>query len=167
MIGSCCHYTPGNFRRHREKMVYLRKLQWGKFSVESYKYVRPEYLNHYGFLFGGNLLNWVDEIGGIAASMDHPGCNFVTVGMDKVEFKKSVQQGSILRFNVEPHALGRTSATYTVDVYARDYQGKKEELVFSTHITFVCIDNCGKKAAIAEHEKNTCPLRKGLQGPPQ
>lgn len=133
--------------------------------MESYKYVRPEYLNHYGFLFGGNLLNWVDEIAGIAASMEHPGCNFVTVGMDKVEFKKSVRQGSILRFNVERHTVGRTSATYTVDVYARDYQGEKEEFVFSTHITFVCVDNCGKKTAITDQGKSTCSLRSDLQEP--
>ena len=30
--------------------------------MESYKVVRPEHLNHYGYLFGGFLLKWVDEI---------------------------------------------------------------------------------------------------------
>lgn len=135
--------------------------------MENYTYVRPEHLNHYGFLFGGNLLKWVDETAGMAANMEHPGCNFVTVGMDKVEFKKSVHQGSILRFNVQQYATGRTSVTYTVEVFARDYQRGREELVFTTHITFVCVDNCGKKVAIAERLNSTCPLREGLQGPLQ
>jgi acyl-CoA hydrolase len=146
------------FRLCELKMLYLKKWKNKEKSMESYKYVRPEYMNHYGFLFGGNLLKWVDETAGIAASMEYPGCNFVTVGMDKVEFKKSVRQGAILRFNIQRHAEGRTSVTYTADVYARDYQGHTEELVFSTHITFVCVDNCGKKIAITERENTSCPL---------
>ncbi|HSO80381.1 MAG TPA: hotdog domain-containing protein, partial [Chromatiaceae bacterium] len=35
--------------------------------MESYKVVRPEHLNHFGHLFGGCLLKWVDEIAWIAA----------------------------------------------------------------------------------------------------
>jgi acyl-CoA hydrolase len=66
--------------------------------MESYKLVLPEHLNHYGYLYGGNLLKWVDEIGWIAASRDYPGYNFVTVAMDRVEFRKSVREGTILRF---------------------------------------------------------------------
>jgi len=38
--------------------------------MESYKLVLPEHLNHYGYLFGGNMLKWVDEISWIAASRD-------------------------------------------------------------------------------------------------
>jgi acyl-CoA hydrolase len=135
--------------------------------MESFKFVLPEHLNHYGFLFGGNLLKWVDETAYIAASMEFPGCNFVTVGMDRVEFKKSICQGSILRFDIQRNSLGTTSARYHVLVHARDLTHGHEELVFSTTITFVCVDNCGKKTAIAERDKNTCPLRGGLQGSPQ
>jgi acyl-CoA hydrolase len=67
--------------------------------VESFKVVRPEFLNHYGYLFGGFLLKWVDEIAWIAASRDHPGCRFVTIAMDRVEFHRSVKQGAVLRFD--------------------------------------------------------------------
>ena len=67
--------------------------------MESYKVVRPEHLNHFGYLFGGFLLKWVDEIAWIAASRDHPGCSFVTVTMDRVEFRRGVRQGAVLRFD--------------------------------------------------------------------
>ncbi len=50
-------------------------------EVERYKVVRPEHLNHFGYLFGGCLLKWVDEIAWIAASRDHPGCSCVTVAV--------------------------------------------------------------------------------------
>ncbi|MEI7902842.1 MAG: acyl-CoA thioesterase, partial [bacterium] len=39
----------------------------------SYKLVMPEHMNHYGLLFGGNLLKWVDETAWMAASLDYPG----------------------------------------------------------------------------------------------
>jgi acyl-CoA hydrolase len=29
--------------------------------VEKHKLVIPQHINHYGYLFGGNLLKWGDE----------------------------------------------------------------------------------------------------------
>ena len=29
--------------------------------INQYKLVLPEHLNHYGYLFGGNMLKWADE----------------------------------------------------------------------------------------------------------
>ncbi len=75
--------------------------------MESYTVVRPEHLNHYGHLFGGCLLKWVDEIAWIAASRDNPGCRFVTIGMDRVEFHRGVHQGAVLRFDAKESCRGR------------------------------------------------------------
>jgi acyl-CoA hydrolase len=69
--------------------------------MDNHKLVLPEHLNHYGCLLGGNPLKWVDEISWVKARLDYPGCKFVTIAMDKVEFRKSVRQGTILRFDVE------------------------------------------------------------------
>ena len=66
--------------------------------MDNYTIVRKEHLNHYGYLFGGKLLSWVDEFAWIFASLDFPGCSLVTVGMDQVSFKERVENGSILRF---------------------------------------------------------------------
>jgi len=46
--------------------------------MTSYKLVMPGDLNHYGFLFGGKMLMWVDEIAWMAVSGDYPGQHFVT-----------------------------------------------------------------------------------------
>ncbi len=120
--------------------------------MENYKLVLPEHLNQFGYLFGGNLLKWVDEIAWIAASLDFPGCKFVTIGMDRIEFRKSVKEGSILRFLVERAKIGKTSVQYAVNVFNEDIESGdvKVEGVFSTHVTFVCLDNEGNKVDIAE-----------------
>jgi len=118
--------------------------------MENYKLVLPGHLNHYGYLFGGNLLQWVDEVGWIAASLDYPGCNFVTIGMDKVEFKKSVRQGVLLRFEANLAREGNTSVQYRVTVYRHDIKNGDEEPMFTTNTTFVCLDKEGKKCSICK-----------------
>ena len=112
--------------------------------MENHRLVFPEHLNHYGFLFGGHLLKWVDEFAYIASTIEYPGFNFVTIGMDKVEFKKSVRQGTILKFLVEKTKVGKTSLQYLVHVY-RSNNLEENNFIFSTRVTFVRIDEEGKK----------------------
>lgn len=113
--------------------------------INQYKLVLPEHLNHYGYLFGGNMLKWADEYSWIAASLDYPGCQFVTIGMDKVEFRKGVHKGAILRFELSKSSEGKTSVCYAVRVFAENIESGEEELVFSTHVTFVNVDETGNK----------------------
>ena len=115
--------------------------------MENYKLVLPANLNHYGYLFGGDLLKWVDEYAWIAASLDYPGCRLVTVGMDKVEFKRSVRKGTILRFEVDRTRQGRTSVQYRVTVYDNGAP-VGSEFFFSNQVTFVNVDARGRKKAL-------------------
>jgi len=116
----------------------------------SYKLVMPEHMNQYGFLFGGNMLKWVDEAAWTAVSLDYPGCRFVTIGMDRVEFKKGVTKGSILQIKVIRQREGRTSATYCVDVYSRDLDSTVDEEIFHTDVTLVRVDERGAKKPLHE-----------------
>ncbi len=116
--------------------------------MTSYKLVMPGDMNHYGFLFGGKMLMWVDEVAWIAVGEEYPGLRFVTVGMGEVSFKKSVHPQSVLRFEVVRQHEGVTSVTYHTDVYRRHAEALEEELVFSTDITFVCVDEEGRKHPI-------------------
>lgn len=117
--------------------------------MENHKLVLPADLNQYGFLFGGDLLKWVDEYAWIAATLEYPDCNFVTVGMDRVEFKKTVRQGTILKFIVEKMKSGKTSAQYLVHVYRGDHKAMND-LIFSTNVTFVRVDQDGQKIPLPQ-----------------
>lgn len=116
--------------------------------MDNYQLVLPEHLNHYGYLFGGTLLKWVDESAYICAKIDYPGRDFVTVGMKDVHFRKKIKLGSILRFNVEMIKSGKTSVTFKVVVFNTDDQESKHEEIFTTSITYVCIDEQGNKCEI-------------------
>ncbi|NTU68467.1 MAG: acyl-CoA thioesterase [Chlorobiaceae bacterium] len=118
--------------------------------METNKLVMPGHLNHFGFLFGGNLLRWTDEIAYIAVTLDYPGCNFVTVGMDRIEFRKSIREGTILCFESKQGRIGNTSVEYIVNVTRGEITSGQKELVFTTSITFVSVDDQGRKKAICE-----------------
>jgi len=113
--------------------------------MNNYAIVRQEHLNHYGFLFGGALLQWVDEYAWLVASLDFPNCPLVTVGMDQISFRKPVANGSILRFHIRPINRGTTSVKYSVAVFADSPGASQETEVFSTTITFAHVDTRGKK----------------------
>ncbi|MEK7952339.1 acyl-CoA thioesterase [Luteolibacter soli] len=114
--------------------------------METHRLVLPEDLNHFGFLFGGRLLAWVDEACWIAASLDFPHCQFVTIGMDKVEFRFSVRQGTILNIRCIKEHEGNTSVSYRVEVF--DRRNSIAPPIFSTGITYVSVDDSGRKRPI-------------------
>ena len=99
-------------------------------------------MNQYGFLFGGYLLAWVDEMAWMAASMDYPGCQLVTVAMDRVVFKQSVREGVILRFSAVRTRVGNTSVTYGVSAY------RENDEIFSNEVTLVRVDAGGRKQSL-------------------
>lgn len=110
--------------------------------------VRPEHLNHHGYLFGGIVLKWVDEFAWLFCSLDYRGCSMVTVAMDEVVFRQRISCGAILRFNVERERQGTTSVTYRVHVYGDEPGATQERFIFSTKVVFVRLDENGEKAAL-------------------
>ncbi len=114
--------------------------------METHHLVLPGDLNHYGSLFGGRLLSWVDEAAWIAASAEFPHCQFVTIAMDKVEFRHGVGDGTILRIACEMTRLGKTSVTYQVRV--SDAKNAPHIPVFQNNVTFVSEHDQGEKRAI-------------------
>ena len=114
--------------------------------METHRLVLPGDLNHYGSLFGGRLLAWIDEAAWIAASAEFPHCQFVTIGMDRIEFRHGVSDGTILRIHCEQVRKGKTSVTYKVAV--TDVKNAPEIPIFQTSVTFVSVNDRGEKKAI-------------------
>ena len=111
--------------------------------MNTHRLVLPGDLNEFGFLFGGQLLKWVDEASWIAASLEYPNCKFVTVGMEDVSFKHFVNEGTILTFESTKVREGKTSITYAVEVHwGRHADGP---VMFSTRVSFVNVDENGDK----------------------
>jgi len=113
--------------------------------MDNFTCVRPEHLNQHGFLFGGQMLRWVDEFAWLAVTRDFPACKFVTVAIDKCVFRKSALCGSILRFEMHQARRGTTSVTYDICVHSTPAESRDEYVVFTTTVTFVRVDENGRK----------------------
>jgi|TARA_B110000240_G_scaffold168398_1_gene190765 acyl-CoA hydrolase len=116
--------------------------------MDHFKFVISEHLNHYGTLYGGNLLKWIDEVDYIAAAVEFPNNQFVTVALDNVEFKHRIEVGAVLKFSVERLRKGDSSLTYDVKVYSAVEEVQSNTMLFETKITFVNVDAQGNKASI-------------------
>jgi acyl-CoA hydrolase len=112
-------------------------------NVKHRKLVLPEFLNDQGYLFGGNLLKWVDLSAYITASLDFPGNRLVTVSLSEVNFKNPIQPGELLCFDVQLVRRGNTSATYSIEVTGEKLAGTEAPL-FGTKITFVNVGANGQ-----------------------
>jgi acyl-CoA hydrolase len=127
--------------------------------LNTYTIVRPEHLNHHGYLFGGQLLKWVDENAWLTAARDFPGYVLVTRAMDRIDFATRVANGSILRFSILPERQGNSSITYSVEVFADEPGAVSEKRVFSNRVVFVCVDKNG--------EKRNLPAKEGYRSRPE
>ena len=117
--------------------------------MEHFRLVRPEHMNHYGFLFGGYLLQWIDEIAYITAAVEFPEHRFVTVAMDNVEFRERIQIGEVLRLCVERTHVGTTSVRYRIQAFGTVYGTSGDTPFFETGIAFVSVDEGGQKTPVS------------------
>jgi acyl-CoA hydrolase len=61
------------------------------------KVIFPKYVNHHNTLFGGQALQWMDELAFIAVREKYDG-DFVTVKVTSVNFLKPIFQNEIVEF---------------------------------------------------------------------
>ena len=94
-------------------------------------------------IFGGVLLSYIDQAGVIGARravLQAGGRSpwLVTVAVNRVEFKKPVLVGDVVRFRTAPVRWGRTSITVNVDVEAE--RGAELHRVTEAELVYVGID---------------------------
>jgi acyl-CoA thioesterase YciA len=104
----------------------------------------PRDTNPNGTIFGGVLLSHIDQAGAIAARRElslrggNPKAAFVTVAINRVEFKLPVMVGDVVKFQTHCVKAGRTSMTMHVDVVAE--RGAEEFHVTEAEAVYVAID---------------------------
>ncbi len=104
----------------------------------------PSDTNPYGTIFGGVILSYIDMAGSIGARREvllRGGSSrtaFVTVAMNKVEFKHPVLVGDVVKFLTRLIRMGRTSVTMHVDVHAE--RGTETIGVTEAEVVFVGVD---------------------------
>lgn len=95
--------------------------------VEQVYQVRPEHLNGAGRLFGGKLMEWIDEIAGLVA-MRHSRSKVVTASVDNLIFIRGAYQNDLLVLIGKVVYVGNTSMEIRVDTYIEDLEGMRRPI---------------------------------------
>ena len=116
------------------------------------KWVKPEDLNQHGALFGGRLLQWVDEEAAIVAIAQLGTIDVVTRHMSAISFVARADRGDLLELEYSVVGFGRTSITLACRV---ENAATGQEVLTLERIVFVAVDAAGNPVAHGRTEATT------------
>ena len=93
------------------------------------KWIKPEDLNPNQTLFGGRVLEWIDEEAALYANIQLENPRVVTKFISEINFVSSARMGDIVEIGIEVVHFGKSSLTIAAEVRNK-----------MTHETIVTID---------------------------
>ncbi|MFI1773777.1 acyl-CoA thioesterase [Thalassobellus citreus] len=111
------------------------------------KWVKPEDLNANGTLFGGRLLEWIDEEAALYTIIQLENQKVVTKYISEIDFKASARQGDIIEIGIEVVNFGSASLTLSCEV--------RNKMTHETIITIsnIVMVNIGSDGKVKPHGK--------------
>ena len=105
------------------------------------KWIKPEDLNPNHTLFGGRLLEWIDEELALYSIVQLENPRIVTKHMSEINFRSSAKQGDIIEIGIDVVRFGNTSIVLSCQV--RNMMTREIIITIDT-ITMVSLDENGK-----------------------
>lgn len=105
------------------------------------KWIKPEDLNPNGTLFGGRLLEWIDEEAALYAIIQLENPKTVTKFMSEIDFQSSAKQGDIIEIGLKVLKFGNASLTLKCEVRNKM---TREKIIGIENIVMVSLDEHGK-----------------------
>ena len=106
--------------------------------VETVRIVRPNHLNGANRLFGGILMQWIDEVAGIVAKR-HSMSNVTTASVDNLTFLHGAYQNEMIVIKGEVTWVGTSSMEVCVDTFVENLSGDRER-INSARFIMVALD---------------------------
>lgn len=93
--------------------------------TEQVHLIMRQHLNAGGRLFGGMLMQWIDEVAGVVA-MRHAGTDKVTTAaVDNLQFKEPTYEGELLVLIGYVTCVGNSSMEVEIDTYVERSDGMR------------------------------------------
>ena len=108
------------------------------------KWIKPEDLNPNGTLFGGRLLEWIDEEAALYAIIQLENPRTVTKYMSEINFRSSAKKGDIIEIGLKPTKYGNSSLTLACEVRNKM---TREVIITIDAIIMVSLGENGKPSA--------------------
>ncbi len=114
--------------------------------AETVHIVRPNHLNAANRLFGGILMQWIDEVAGIVAKR-HSMCNVTTASVDNLTFLRGAFQNDMIVIRGKLTWVGSSSMEVCVDTYVETLDGQRER-INNAHFMMVALDENNRPAQV-------------------
>ena len=116
--------------------------------VETVHIVRPNHLNGANRLFGGILMQWLDEVAGIVAKR-HSKMNVITASVDNLRFLKGAYQNEMIVIVGKLTYVGTTSMEVRVDTYVENRCGIRKA-INRAYFVMVALDENDKPTPVPQ-----------------
>lgn len=113
------------------------KSVWDSLTEQTYL-IRQQHINGSGRLFGGILMQWIDEMAGIVAKR-HSEAAVITAAIDNLNFKSGAYLNDTVVLLGKITYVGRTSMEVRVDTYKEDLLGQRR-CINRAYLVMVAID---------------------------
>ena len=107
--------------------------------VETVHMVRPNHMNAAGRLFGGMLMQWLDEVAGLVAKR-HTRSNVITASVDNLRFIHGAYNGEMVVIIGRVTYVGNTSLEVRVDTYVEHLEDGMRHPINRAYFTMVALD---------------------------
>lgn len=114
--------------------------------VETVHMVRPNHMNAAGRLFGGMLMQWLDEVAGLVAKR-HTRSNVITASVDNLHFIHGAYQGEMVVIIGKVTYVGNSSMEVRVDTYVETLDGMRRP-VNRAYLVQVAVDQKDKPVRV-------------------
>ena len=114
--------------------------------VETVRLIRPTHLNGANRLFGGILMQWIDEVAGIVAKR-HSMSNVTTASVDNLTFLHGAYQNDMVVIKGKMTWVGSSSMEVCVDTYVENPQGERHR-INNAHFMMVALDENDKPVKV-------------------
>ena len=115
-------------------------------AVEAVHIIRPNHLNGANRLFGGVLMQWIDEVAAIVAKR-HSNCNVTTASVDNLTFLQGAYLDDLVVINGKMTWVGKSSMEVCVDTYVENRQGERHR-INNAHFILIALDDNGKPVRV-------------------
>jgi len=116
--------------------------------AETVHIVRPNHLNGANRLFGGILMQWIDEVAGIVAKR-HSMCNVTTAAVDNLTFLQGAYQNEMIVIKGKLTWVGSSSMEVCVDTYVEKLSGTRIH-INNAHFIMVALDRDDKPVQVPQ-----------------
>ncbi len=107
--------------------------------VETVHMIRPNHMNAAGRLFGGMLMQWLDEVAGLVAKR-HTRSNVITASVDNLRFIHGAYSGEMVVIIGKATYVGNTSMEVRVDTYVEHLEDGMRHPINRAYFTMVALD---------------------------